>query len=339
MKKLKIAGLSNQDTGVFNYRILQPLRGVAKQKLATVHHMPYWGQHVTHFTSKEFIDYFALEGKWADVVFSTAACDRHYLSLLWGMKEQYGFKLVIDVDDDILATHTEPNNPAYISYINQDARYAEYFQMCVHKADLVTVSTEYLRQKMLPLNKNIVVVKNFIDPNFFSHKNKPDDVTLGFTGSGSHQGDWKMIEPTLKQLKEETDCKVKMLGPMQTTVCDEQTKWVDQLKHPKTLADMGFSIGLAPLKDSLMNRAKSNLRWLEYSAMKIPTVASDTLPFREMENVIRVNEPEEWHDSLSTLIHDKSYREKLGKQAYEEMRTNYDGNEQSRILFNAINSL
>jgi len=339
MRKLKVFGVSNQDTGVQFYRINQPLRFVAKQKLANVHTIPYWGQHNRHLTTREFMEYFALEGKWADVVFSTAASDRHYLALLWGMKERYGFKLVIDVDDDILATHTEPNNPAYAAYTDKDARYTEYFQMCVHEADLVTVSTEYLKQKMLPLNKNIVVVKNCIDPEFFKYKNKPDDVTLGYTGSGSHQADWMMIEPILKELKEETGCKVKMIGPMQTTVCDEQTNWVEQLKHPKALADMGFSVGLAPLKDSLMNRAKSNLRWLEYSALSIPTVASDTLPFREMENVIRVTEPEEWHDALGTLIRDKSYRRRLGKQANDEMKENYNAGYWSRQLHNAIRSL
>lgn len=332
-RKLKIFGMSNQDSGVGFYRINQPLRFIAKQKLANIHTMPYYGQHNRHLTTPEFLEYFALEGKWADVVVSTLASDREYLALLWGMRERYRFKLVIDLDDDILATHTEPNNPAYTAYTNPGFRFAEYAQACLRDADMVTVSTEYLKRKYASINPNIVVVKNCIDPEFFSQTNNPDDVTLGYTGSGSHQGDWMMIEPVLRQLKQDHGVKVKMVGPMQSDILDTQVKWAEQLRHPETVAQMGFSIGLAPLKDSLMNRAKSNLRWLEYSAFKIPTVASDVVPFREMENIILVTEPEEWRDALERLIKDKDYRTKLGDLAYHEMKANYDPSYWSNQLF------
>lgn len=339
-KKLKVFGMSNQDSGVQFYRINQPLRFMAKQKLANVHKIPYFGQHRRDLTTDEFREFFALEGKWADVVFSTAASDRDYLALLWGMKAEYGFKLVIDVDDDVLSTHTEPNNPAYKAYMNKEARYSEFFQACVSQADLLTVSTEYLKKRLSSLNKNIVVVKNCVDPKFFSHKNNEDPVTLGYTGSGSHQADWKMIEPELERLRSENDnVKLKMLGPMQCRTIDDQVNWVEQLQHPKVLADMGFSVGLAPLKDSLMNRSKSNLRWLEYSALSIPTVASDVVPFREVENIVRVSEGDEWYNELDKLIKDKKYRQELGRKANLEMKENYDPGYWSRRLYDAISSL
>ncbi len=45
MKKIKVVGISEQDTGVFFYRIIQPLQAAAKQKLLGVHHLPFFGQH------------------------------------------------------------------------------------------------------------------------------------------------------------------------------------------------------------------------------------------------------------------------------------------------------
>jgi len=266
------------------------------------------------------MEFFALEGKWADIVFSTVATDRHYLALLLAMRDRYGFKLVVDVDDDVLATHTEPNNPAYTAYLNQGERFAEYFQYCVKEADLVTVSTEYLKKRVLAITDKVVVNPNCINVKQFP-KNEETELTIGYAGSGSHQKDWEMIEPQLHRLRDKA--KLKLLGPMQADV-DEQTKWVSGLEYPGTLAQMGFSIGLAPLKDSLMNRAKSNLRWLEYSALGIPTVASDVVPFRGVENIIKVSEPEEWYEELNHLLEDKDYRTGLGQKAHNELRDYYD---------------
>lgn len=339
-RRIKIVGLSNQDSGVQLYRINQPLRFIAKQKLANVHTMPFFGQHARHLTGKEFMEYFSLEGKWCDVIYSTCASDRDYLALLLGMKERYKCKLVIDLDDDILSTHLEPNSPAYKAYMDKNARFAEYTQVCLREADLVTVSTEYLKRKYQSINPNIVVVKNCIDPEFFCHPNQlTEDTVIGYAGSGSHQADWEMIEPVLAELKEEYGVKVHVLGPMHTTIADRQVSWVDMLRYPEELAKMGFTIGVAPLRDSMMTRAKSNLRWLEYSALKIPTVASDVVPFRDMENVTLVREPEEWKEALRRLILDPKLRTEQGISAYNEVTHNYGGINWSAELYASIERL
>jgi glycosyltransferase involved in cell wall biosynthesis len=341
-KRIKVWGLSNQDSGVQFYRINQPLRFIGHQKLANIHTMPFFGQHARHLTSlEEFGEYYAKEGKWADILYSTLASDRQYLALLLGLRDQFGLKLVIDLDDDILSTHLEPNNPAYKAYLQQGARFAEYAQACLREADMVIVSTEYLKRKYESINPNIHVVSNCIDPGFFSHENKlSEDIVIGYAGSGSHQKDWEMVEPVLKDLKDTYGVKVKVLGPMHTKIADEQVSWVDMLKYPAELAALGFTIGIAPLRDSMMSRAKSNLRWLEYSALKIPTVASDVVPFRGVDNIVLVeNEEEAWYAALEELILQEKKRTELGKKAYDEMRKSYDPSEWSRELYTNFREL
>jgi glycosyltransferase involved in cell wall biosynthesis len=340
LKKSKVFGISNQDSGVFYYRIVQPLRFIAKQKLANVHHLPFYGQHNQHFTSKEFIEYFAAEEKWADVIFTTLPNDREYLALILAMKERGKCKLVIDLDDDLLSTHTEPDNPAYAAFNNPSLRLAEYTQFAITQADLLVVSTEYLKKKYESLNKNIIVIKNCVDTEFFKFPNKQDGVTIGFAGSGSHQKDWMMVEPVLEKLRQRHKFKIKILGPMQPFIkVDQQIKWVEMLKYPEYLASLGLSIGLAPLKDSLLSRGKSNLRWLDYSSLRIPTIASDVVPFRDCKNIIRVTEPEEWEEQIERLILNHDIRTELGKNAYTEMKEEYDPNYWSRQLFRTINQL
>ena len=340
-KKLRILGLSNQDSGVGYYRILQPLNSLAKNKLAIIHHPPFFGQNATHVTNyDEFRDYYNLECKWADIIFTTTPTTLDYLSMILAMRDVGKCKLVIDIDDDLLSTNTEPNNPAYKAYQDKNSRYAEFAQLALREADLVTVSTEYLKKKYESLNPNMIVVKNCIDPNFFKKEYyKPDEITIGFAGSGSHQADWKMIEPAIRKLKEKYKFKVKMVAPLQSDIIDEQIKWSEMLKYPEAMGGMGFTIGVAPIKDSLMNRAKSNLRWLEYSAYGIPCVASDVVPFKGIKNVLYATEVDEWYNQLEKLILDKEFATNLGRNAKIEMRDKFNLEEQSDILFKAMRKL
>lgn len=338
--KLKIFGISNQDTGVYFYRVTQPLEHIAKQKLARVHHLPIYGQHNDHLTTKKYIDFFAKEAKWADVIVTTTPSDREYLSLILAMKDIGNSSLVVDVDDDLLSAHLEPTSPAYKPFNDSSLRLAEYAQFSMQMADLLIVSTDYLKKKFESLNKNIVVIKNCIDTDFFNYINAPDDVTIGFSGSGSHQADWMMVEPILHKLKEKHGIKIKVLSPVNMSAAiDTQIKWSDLMQYPKVMASLGFSIGIAPLKDTLMSRAKSNLRWLEYSALKIPTVASNVVPFRDIDNITLVTEPEEWERELEKLIIDPKYRTEQGLKAYNEMKEKYDPRDWSRKLYRAINKL
>jgi glycosyltransferase involved in cell wall biosynthesis len=339
MKKLKIWGISPEDTGVGFYRINQPLRFIGHQNLAKVHTMPFFGQHVRHLYDQEFREYFELEGKWADVLITTCPADRLSLSFLLALRDLYKLKLIIDLDDDRLFVHTEPNNPAYSAYMNEGNELLKYQQYAITQADMITVSTDYLKKRLDPLNKNVVVIKNCIDTSLFT-KSKNKETVIGYAGSGSHQGDWMMIEKILEKLRKKYDFKVKLLGPMQASIkIDEQINWVDCLKYPKALSDLNLTIGLAPLKDSLMNRAKSNLRWLEYSALGIPTVASDVVPFRGISNILYANEPEEWESQLEKLIIDHNLGTKIGNNAYNELRKHYDPRTESRKLFDAISGI
>jgi glycosyltransferase involved in cell wall biosynthesis len=312
-----------------------------KQGLANIHHLPIFGNNANHLTSPEFRNYFAMEGKWTDVIFTTLPSDRNYLALMYALKDRYKTKLVIDIDDDILSTHTEPNNPAFAAYRNKDARHAEYAEIAIINADLITVSTEYLKSRFEHLNPNIVVVKNCIDNEFFIGDNKPDNITIGYTGAGSHQADWKMIEPILKKMKDKYGVKVKVITPVKTSrdVVDHQDSWVEMMKYPKAMTDLGFSIGIAPLKDSLFNRGKSNLRWLEYSRLGIPTIASDVIPFKGIDNILYATEAKDWEKHLEKLITDEKFRLELGKKASNELKEKYNLNTESKKLFDAISDL
>jgi glycosyltransferase involved in cell wall biosynthesis len=103
-------------------------------------------------------------------------------------------------------------------------------------------------------------------------------------------------------------------------------RWVDIMSYPSMMKGWDIDIGIAPLRDNQFNRAKSNLRWLEYSSMKVPTVASYVRPFSESitEDGILCRTRQDWHAQLKRLIEDKNERERIGLAAYEKVKTDFN---------------
>ena len=87
-------------------------------------------------------------------------------------------------------------------------------------------------------------------------------------------------------------------------------------------------IGIAPLDRNDFNDAKSELKWLEYTAIGIPTIASNFGPYkraiRHNEDGILVDIPDFWFPALNELVLDAQKREKLVKNATERLHADYD---------------
>ena len=105
-------------------------------------------------------------------------------------------------------------------------------------------------------------------------------------------------------------------------------KWVSMKVYPQHYANWESDIAIAPLRDNHFNRAKSNLRWLESSALKLPMVASKIYPFEHSikngkTGILVSNSEQEWYDALKSLILDASKRKTIGETAYNEVKKNY----------------
>jgi len=102
------------------------------------------------------------------------------------------------------------------------------------------------------------------------------------------------------------------------------------LEYPEHLAHQKWDIGIAPLVDTAFTRCKSHIKWLEYSMYQIPTIASRVYPyFMELEGRKTIVDGEtgllcrnakEWEEKLERLILDEDLRKKLGKQAYQYIK-------------------
>jgi hypothetical protein len=90
---------------------------------------------------------------------------------------------------------------------------------------------------------------------------------------------------------------------------------------PATLARLHLDIGLAPLVDTPFNRCKTNLKWLEFSALAVPTIASDVEPYsRCIQHGVDgflAKTSEDMVRELGRLIRDPDLRRSVGDRARE----------------------
>lgn len=212
-------------------------------------------------------------------------------------------------------------------------------------SDAVIVSTSFLKENLEKLypNKPIHVVPNAIDFDLWDNvksdgkmaPKKDGVVRLGYTGCGNHSGDLEIVKPVLLALLDEFpnleviisaefDCFKDVKHPRFIV----PGRWVSIMDYPAMVKGWDLDIGIAPLRDNNFNRAKSNLRWLEYSALKIPTVASNVRPFAECvtqrSDALLCATKADWYGSLRSLIEGPSARQTLAQNAYDSVKERFN---------------
>lgn len=160
------------------------------------------------------------------------------------------------------------------------------------------------------------------------------EVRIGyFSGSITHNPDFAIVLSALLRLLE-TYPQVKLLlageldlpealAPYQARV--EMVRPVNWQKLPDLIASV--DINLAPLEDTLFNRAKSENKWTEASLVKVVTAASDVGAFQTMiedgrTGVLCENTEQDWYEKLERLICNPAFRERLAENAYQYVRRN-----------------
>jgi len=282
---------------------------------------------------------------WADLIYICRDESTPFISVIGGFKEYFKrekIKKPILVDIDDMVAHTRPHNPGYMSFYPGSS----YIPLNKHLATLVdgiTVSTEYLKKFYKNDNKNISVCPNSLDLRWRdkyadvkpAFKKKKDEIRIGWAGSAAHWENLKQIEKPLYEIMK----KYPNVTFHYTGLYGDLFKWrkmkdriktvgfVDLKEWPKKLKSMGFDIALAPLADNNFNRAKSNLRVLEYWAAGYPVIASPVEPYkfiREGVDGYLAMEENEWFDRLELLVKDKYVRNALANKGYLRVKEEFN---------------
>jgi len=328
--------------GVGYYRIIK----IAEQIKG--HDVKVIGREITDFgddIDKQWDNVF----KQYDVFWTNYFSDPRAGAAVFFYAQKRGKKVIIDVDDNYL--DVPESNLQYEKY--QSGKFDRASMSAILSfSDALSVSTEPLKERLHAhiklvhgIDKPIYVLPNCNDKKDWEFEPAPkheDRITIGYSGSNSHQDDLIMVMPAIKKLmrkyknlwfetigiidKKKLRLYFKGMNNDELDRCGLLPATATFKEYPEWLSEQKWDIGIAPLVDTSFTRSKSHIKWMEYSVYKIPTVASRVYPyFMDLHGVDTIEDgetgllctPNEWEEKLERLIEDKELRIRLGKQAYD----------------------
>lgn len=212
------------------------------------------------------------------------------------MGQANGQLIINDLDDWYWGL--DPSNQAFAASHpkhNKDENTNNYSKN-VAASDILTVSTPYLAERMRNrVNCPIVVVPNYVDVERFTpvEHSDSDSPLVGWVGSIGHRSrDLETISGVLRPRIVSGDIRMHHSGhsesaPSFSSMIGVEEGMVTTLPmssyrdYPSLLK---FDVGLVPLRDTPFNRAKSEIKGLEYAASGIPFIAQDLDSYRQLHN-------------------------------------------------------
>ena len=152
------------------------------------------------------------------------------------------------------------------------------------------------------------------------------EVRIGyFSGSITHNDDFDLVLPALiSVLEQRQNAKLLLMGEL--TLPDSLAAFSERVisvpfsdwrRMPNIIASC--DINIAPLRDTLFNRAKSENKFVEAALVKVPTVASNVGAFKKMIEPgcgVLCDSEDDWARELLKLIDDSELRKQIGENAY-----------------------
>lgn len=247
--------------------------------------------------------------------------------------------LVIDTRFTDLLPYTQGLNPQekgnYDGFVNSLGR---TMKLC----DGVITTTAGMKKGLEELGMEVFVNRNTASDEMYmlseealskKSERKDQEVRIGyFSGSITHNADVAMIIPVLaKIMKRHKNVRLyiageldlpKELAPFQSQVVT--FPFMDWHKLPELIASV--DINLAPIEDTVFNRAKSENKWVEAALVKTVTIASGIGAFEEMvedgvTGVLCADESE-WETKLEELVTDAGRRETISLNVYNFVKEN-----------------
>jgi glycosyltransferase involved in cell wall biosynthesis len=303
---LKIRGWAQGDAGSGMYRI----------------DLPMWALRKAGHEAISIVGYDNAPDD-TDVVVGQVVADpgRHELWKLLTQRPGRRPVLIFEVDDDLWNVHK--SNVGGLSFTEKDSELLRIAEKSIEVADAVTVSTPRLAEVVRQFNDNVYVVPNCIDANVLEHKRAmPERPTFGWTVSSSHLMDVEHFAGTFSHyLRRHPDADLHFIGAdFRPLLKAENTRWTNwNTELTEYWESIDFHVGIAPLMVHPFNKARSDVKALEYAALGIPVVASNYGPYPESirhgETGYIVKQDHEWAKYLNTLLYDTETRETMSANA------------------------
>ena len=243
-----------------------------------------------------------------------------------------GIPVIYHLDDDLLEVPKELGEEISQRQGNPDVVDAR--RLLMQRCDLIYASTAQLADRLQPRFPAQRIVHGIYAPYLKQEPAPaPTQSVIGYMGSKGHQQDLDLAVPALGRLLEErpalrfeTFGTIGMPTPLRqfgnrVSHHRVQTSYREFLK---TLAGLGWTVGLAPLSDTPFNRCKAPTKFVEYSACGIPVLASDLPVYSStMPPQGGLLVAQDWYGAMTRMLDDHTFRVSAVRAAREHCSTSF----------------
>lgn len=216
---------------------------------------------------------------------------RPYSSTHWqiaSMAKSNNVPIWVDYDDDLF--RLPRSNPAYKTYNPEPVQ--KDMAKIIALADVVTVSTRQLKDNLLPLNKNVIVIENALDETTFAQRpEKPAlrNPMMFWRGSPTHDKDLMYFTEGMSEIARKYPkfswCfmghpfwwTLEQMPDNNLILCEA----VDPIEYFEVLVKVAPAAMVVPLYDNQFNRSKSNIGWIEATYAGAVCIAPDWEEWRK----------------------------------------------------------
>ena len=305
----------------------------------------------------------------ADIIVLQRLCSLSVFHFIDGLKELKPRKIVFESDDLV-----EEIYKTNLGSLFWDEERKKMLDELLKKCDLITVSTDYLKEKWQEKNENIVVLPNSLDFRFIKRvkKDYSSKRKLKILVSGSCLYPENLNENLLSLFKEiaqkyhlvlfglpdidedawrqlyKLNRKMYYLLKKFVKPLEELKKYGAELKknvvfgkYYEELVKIDADIALIPRGNHEFNKAKSNLKILEMTAFKVPCIVSPMDEYKEFIEkglVLKAENNKEWLERIEKL-EDAKLRQELAEKCYHYVFENYNIAKNYKLWEKAYKSL
>lgn len=304
MKTIKILALNKKNSGSKYHRVVIPLTYLSEK----------YENYEIHLFEEKYVNEEICK-KYDIIYLHWTQLTRCELLSLW--RDKYGFKIIQDIDD---YWHLPSNHP---TKANMDKMIWQLENQMI-LADVVLVSTEALKEKVLEFNKEVILKKNFLPVNLDIENNqfipterdfyRNSKLNIGICGSISHVNDWLSISNQIQRLIQDkfiTDnCNFIISG------------YSDNNEQSKKIWDKIVNIFISKNIKPIINKSKPTHEYMElYKDIDILLIPLEVNEFNKHKSELKILEC--GVQNIIPICNNQMYLNKIGKDCYIESKNYY----------------
>jgi glycosyltransferase involved in cell wall biosynthesis len=234
-----------------------------------------------------------------------------------------GVTVLYEVDDYLQAARKIKSHELSEIF---DAAFVKEMELAMGVCDGIICSTDYIARRYRAYNDRTWACYNGIDfKRYATPRPARKGVTIGWAGGVGHKASLARWESALREvLRARPESRFVSVGFRAADAFAEEFGRERAIALPSAKIEVYpasmslFDIAIAPSSESNLFKGKSDLRWLEASALSVPLVAHPDV-YPEIEDGVtgvHARTPAEVEAALLRLVDDAELRERIGASAH-----------------------